>query len=97
MATKIGEELKSVFLKVSSAFTVDGVIAKAGEIVEVLEDDAKSLLNRGKAVLAEAEDMLGLGDNDDAQDDAAGAGTPADAAAPTGEAAPAPTDDQPAQ
>lgn len=47
---------KSVFLKVSSAFMVDGQIAKAGDIVEVSEGDAKDLLHRGKATLATASD-----------------------------------------
>ncbi len=47
---------KSVFLKVSSAFMVGGQIAKAGDIVEVSEGDAKDLLHRGKATLATAAD-----------------------------------------
>ena len=47
---------KSVFLKVSSAFMVGGHIAKAGEIVEVSEGEAKDLLQRGKATLATAAD-----------------------------------------
>ena len=45
---------KSLLLKVSSAFMVDGLIAKAGEIVEVSESEAKNLLHRGKATLANA-------------------------------------------
>lgn len=43
---------QSVFLKVTSAFMVGGAMAKAGEIVEVTNAEAKDLLNRGKAVLA---------------------------------------------
>ncbi len=46
----------SVFLKVSSAFLVAGEIAKVGEIVEVSHGEAKDLLQRGKAVLATADD-----------------------------------------
>lgn len=48
--------IKSVFLKVSSAFLVGGTIAKAGEIVEVSESEAKDLLQRGKATLTTAAD-----------------------------------------
>lgn len=44
--------MKNVFLKVSSAFLVGGEIAKAGEVVEVSEAEAKDLLHRGKATLA---------------------------------------------
>jgi hypothetical protein len=80
MGTKINEELKSFFLKCTSAFTLDGAIIKAGQIVEVLEDDAKALLRRGKAVLAEVEeaveDALGLGA--DATDAPAGDPQPTD-------------------
>lgn len=47
---------QTVFLKVSSAFTVGGRIAKAGEIVEVSEGAAKDLLHRGKATLATSAD-----------------------------------------
>lgn len=43
---------RTVFLKVTSAFLVNGKIAKVGDVVEVGESDAKSLLHRGKAVLA---------------------------------------------
>ncbi len=46
----------SVFLKVTSAFLVAGEIAKVGEIVEVSHGEAKDLLQRGKAVLATADD-----------------------------------------
>lgn len=43
---------KSVFLKVTSAFMLGGAMAKAGEVVEVTNTEAKDLLSRGKAVLA---------------------------------------------
>lgn len=46
---------KTVFLKVTSAFLVGGKIAKVGDVVEVDESDAKSLLHRGKATLAVVE------------------------------------------
>lgn len=46
---------KTVFLHVSSAFMFGGAIVKAGEVVEVSETEAKDLLHRGKAVLAEVE------------------------------------------
>lgn len=46
---------KSVSLKVTSAFLVDGRIARVGEIVEVSYADAKDLLHRGKAVVAVVE------------------------------------------
>ena len=42
---------KTVTLKVTSAFLVGGQIAKVGDVVDVNETDAKSLLHRGKAVL----------------------------------------------
>lgn len=42
----------SVFIKVTSAFMLGGHIARAGEVVEVDTAEAKSLLARGKAVVA---------------------------------------------
>lgn len=45
---------KTIHLKVTSAFLVDGQIAKIGDVVEVNQTDAKDLLHRGKAVLAVA-------------------------------------------
>jgi hypothetical protein len=63
---------ESVFLKVTSAFLVGGEIARAGEIVEVSLTEAKDLLNRGKAVLANESDApkvaprpLAVGDTKD--------------------------------
>lgn len=52
--------LKTFVLKLTSAIAVDGVVLKAGELVELVEAEAKSLLARGKAVLATIEDDLGL-------------------------------------
>jgi len=49
---------QSVFLKLTSAIGLGGVIARAGTIVEVTEAEAINLLDRGKAILAEAEDAV---------------------------------------
>lgn len=51
-----------VVLKLSSAISLDGKIVKAGYIVEVDQTLAKSLLHRGKAVLATVEpgDVIGV-------------------------------------
>lgn len=43
---------EKVTLKVTSAFTIGGDIARPGELVEVTVSEAKDLLQRGKAVLA---------------------------------------------
>lgn len=43
--------MKSVLLKLTSAIVIAGAIAKAGEVVEVTELEAKNLLARGKGVL----------------------------------------------
>lgn len=43
--------MKSVLLKLTSAIAISGAIAKAGEVVEVTELEAKNLLARGKGVL----------------------------------------------
>ncbi|ANN86114.1 endonuclease VII [Enterobacter phage Arya] len=43
--------MKSVLLKLTSAIVIAGSIAKAGEVVEVTELEAKNLLARGKGVL----------------------------------------------
>jgi hypothetical protein len=48
-------ELKTVILKLTGTIAVDGVILRAGHLVELVEKDAKALLARGKAVLHEAE------------------------------------------
>jgi hypothetical protein len=56
-----------IFLKLTGAIAVDGVICKAGSIVEVSEAEAKNLLHRGKAVLATEAD--GIPADDDAPAD----------------------------
>lgn len=43
--------MKSVLIKLTSAIAIAGAIAKAGEVVEVTELEAKNLLTRGKGVL----------------------------------------------
>lgn len=43
--------MKSVLIKLTSAIAIAGSIAKAGEVVEVTELEAKNLLARGKGVL----------------------------------------------
>lgn len=43
--------MKSVLLKLTSAIVISGSIAKAGEVVEVTELEAKNLLARGKGEL----------------------------------------------
>jgi len=47
---------ESILLKVTSALWIGGTIAKAGEIIEVSYIEAKDLLGRGKAVLADEAD-----------------------------------------
>lgn len=54
--------MKSVLLKLTSAIAIGGAIAKAGEVVEVTELEAKNLLARGKGKLhdeqpADADDL----------------------------------------
>ena len=43
--------MKSVLIKLTSAIAIAGAIAKAGEVVEVTELEAKNLLARGKGKL----------------------------------------------
>jgi len=43
-------------IKLTAAITLGGGIAKAGEIIEVSEENAKALILRGKAELATAAD-----------------------------------------
>lgn len=43
--------MKSVLIKLTSAIAISGAIAKAGEVVEVTELEAKNLLARGKGKL----------------------------------------------
>ena len=47
---------ETVFLKVTSAFLANGLIAKPGEVVEVAIAEAKDLLHRGKAEVANESD-----------------------------------------
>lgn len=49
--------MKQVAIKLTSAIGISGVMYRAGSIVEVSEDAGKQLLNRGKGVLATAEDQ----------------------------------------
>lgn len=54
--------MKSVLIKLTSAIAIAGAIAKAGEVVEVTELEAKNLLARGKGKLndeqpADADDL----------------------------------------
>lgn len=49
--------MKTYPLKITSAVVIDGTIRKAGAIVYLGEDDAKRLLNRGKVVVATADDV----------------------------------------
>ena len=46
--------MRTIPLKVTSAFMLAGQIARAGDVVEVDETTAKDLMHRGKAVLAVA-------------------------------------------
>lgn len=48
--------LKTVVLKLTGAVVVEGVILRAGQKVELVEHEAKALLQRGKAVLHEVEE-----------------------------------------
>lgn len=66
---------ETVFLKVTSAFLVGGKLAAKDNIVEVSISEAKDLLNRGKAVLADANDApkvapkpLAVGDTKEADE-----------------------------
>lgn len=48
--------MKTAHLKLTSAIAFGGTIQRAGTIVEVSESEARNLLDRGKAVLATADD-----------------------------------------
>lgn len=67
--------METVLLKVTSAFFIGGRMARPGDVVEVPTSDARDLLNRGKARLAEVaaaepqadeatEDRVGLVETD---------------------------------
>lgn len=60
---------KLITLKITSAVALDGVIIKAGQLVEMVESEAKDLLRRGKAELHAIMEDAGL----EAADDAAAA------------------------
>lgn len=60
---------KTYFLKLTSALVIDGVVCKAGQLVEVIEQEAKNFLHRGKAELASAEDLQAAGIELPAEDD----------------------------
>lgn len=49
---------KTFVLKLTSAIVIDGVVCRAGELVEVGELEAKNFLSRGKAELATVEDGI---------------------------------------
>lgn len=48
--------VKTVILKLTGAVLIDGIIMRAGAKVELIESEAKALLQRGKAVLHEVEE-----------------------------------------
>lgn len=48
---------KTFFLKLTACLAIAGEVCKPGTIVELLEHEAKDLLNRGKADLATEEDV----------------------------------------
>lgn len=58
-----------VQLKLTGAVVIDGIIARAGTIVEMVESEARDLLRRGKAEIHAI-----LGDEGDDSDPNAGAG-----------------------
>lgn len=63
---------KTIFLKLTSAIAIDGQIIPASKpgrpsVVEVSELEAKNFLDRGKAILATAEDGAPVGDDDHEQ------------------------------
>jgi hypothetical protein len=52
----MSNRVENVFLKLTSAVVFDGLIHRAGAIIEMVEHEAKDLLRRGKAVLATVAD-----------------------------------------
>lgn len=61
---------KTIVVELTSALAIDGVICKAGEVVEVSELEAKNFLHRGKAKFFEPEDGTDeAAAEDDADDD----------------------------
>ena len=49
----------TIFLVLTAAIVMDGEIVPAGETIEVTEKEAKNLMHRGKAVLAEPDSQQG--------------------------------------
>jgi hypothetical protein len=90
---------KSVFLMVTSAFMVGGAIAKAGEIVEVSNAEAKDLLNRGKAKLAtiDAAQLEDAVEVESKEGQPAGAEAPQEAATEVAQGEPAAAETKPAK
>lgn len=82
---------KIVTLKLTAATVIDGALQRAGTLLEMVEDEAKELLRRGKAELHAIEDAI-EGKTDDAATQAAAAQAAADAtkAAPKAAAPAAP-------
>lgn len=52
---------KTYFLKLTSAVVLEGVISRAGDVVEVSELEAKNFLHRNKATIATAEELKAAG------------------------------------
>ena len=48
---------KTVNIELTSAIAVDGELVRAGEVIEVTEKNARNLMRRGKAVLADEQPM----------------------------------------
>ena len=64
-----------VMVKAVSGFMVDGEPVRAGELVELSEAEAKSMLRRGKAVVATAADeKTAAGKSGNGAGEGAGAG-----------------------
>jgi hypothetical protein len=61
--------MKTANIKLTAAIVVDGKIAKAGSVLlDVPEENAKGLLNRGKAVLAtEADEARAIAEAEGAE------------------------------
>ena len=72
---------KVVTLKLTGAVAIDGVIARAGTLVEMVESEAKDLLRRGKAIIHAAAEEVAEATADDEAAQAAAAQAAADEAA----------------
>lgn len=79
---------KVVTLKLTGAVVIEGVIARAGTLVEMVEAEAKDLLRRGKAVIhAAAEEVADATADDEAAQAAAAQAAADETAANQGEGA----------